>query len=204
MLDIKKTIEESGVSCDILTIGTVKECKELVLVIDSSEGHTENQPSRLSTTCLTVGQEPFRFTPDEELQTVPTHALPEKGGFLLEPYPAVMKGGGMRLLSVRYGVDRLHPNTNLFTTQTLPASFPGEYFSILEVLSFDKKSVKRFTDNYPHINVAVRNFPLSAPQLAAKLKIKEGGDRMVFGTTGPDGQKLLIVTSMGRPCESKI
>ncbi len=86
MLDIKKTIEESGISCDIMTIGTVKECKELV-VIDNHEGYAENQPSRLSTSCLTVGQEPFRFTPEEELQAVPAYALPEKGGFLLEPYP---------------------------------------------------------------------------------------------------------------------
>ena len=101
-----------------------------------------------------------------------------------------MKGGGMKLLSARYDVDRLHPNTNLFTTRSLPTSFPGEYFSILEVLPFDKKTVKRFSANYPHINVAVRNFPLSAPQLAAKLKIREGGNCMAFGTTGPDGQKL--------------
>lgn len=203
MLDIKKTIEESGISCDIMTIGTVKECKELVLVIDNHEGYAENQPSRLSTSCLTVGQEPFRFTPEEELQAVPAYALPEKGGFLLEPYPAVMKGGGMKLLSARYDVDRLHPNTNLFTTRSLPTSFPGEYFSILEVLPFDKKTVKRFSANYPHINVAVRNFPLSAPQLAAKLKIREGGNCMAFGTTGPDGQKLLVITSMGLPCGQK-
>ena len=32
-----------------MTIGTVKECKELVLVIDNHEGYAENQPSRLST-----------------------------------------------------------------------------------------------------------------------------------------------------------
>ncbi|WP_304589755.1 hypothetical protein [uncultured Duncaniella sp.] len=49
------------------------------------------------------------------------------------------------------------------------------------------------------MNVATRNFPLSAPQLAAKLKIKEGGDRMIFGTTVPDGSRLLIVTKMGTP-----
>ena len=87
MLDIKKTIEESGISCDIMTIGTVKECKELVLVIDNHEGYAENQPSRLSTSCLTVGREPFRFTPEEELQAVPAYALPKKEVFCLNHIP---------------------------------------------------------------------------------------------------------------------
>lgn len=70
--------------------------------------------------------------------------------------------------------------------------FPGEAYLIESVMPFDRRTVKAFAATYPKINVAVRNFPLSAPELVRRLKIKEGGDMMLFGTTGPDGELLLI------------
>ena len=201
MLDIKKAVAELGSPCEVISIGTARECKELVFVVNSEDLSHDDGPTLLSTTCLTVGQPTFSFTPEEETNAVPAYMLPAEGMLLFEPYPSVMKGGGMKLLSSRFGIGKLHPNTNLFTAAGQPADFPGEQFEIAEVLPFNKQSVKNFAKNHPTINVAVRNFPLSAPQLAAKLKVREGGNAMVFGTTGHDGQKLLVVTSMGKPCK---
>ena len=67
-----------------------------------------------------------------------------------------------------------------------------------------KQTYKDFAKKYPKINVATRNFPLSAPELVKKLKVKEGGDKMVFGVTVSDGDKLLIVTDMGVKSEANI
>lgn len=204
MLDIKKAIAELGVSCDVITTGTVKECKELVFLIDTDRICQDNQaPSRLSTNCITVGRQAYSFTPEEENNAAPTYSTPIAGGVLLEPFPSVMKGGGLKLLSERFGTGKLHPNTSLFCADEQAEDFPGEYFRIIEVLPFNKQTVKNFAKAYPVVNVAVRNFPLGAPQLAAKLKIKEGGDTMVFGTTASSDQKLLIVTSMGQVCQRR-
>ena len=134
-----------------------------------------------------------------ETDAIVSYSTPKDGAYLYEPYPAVMKAGGMKLLSATYDIGKLHPNTHLFTSEKKLASFPGEVFEIVKVLPFSKQTIKLISKEYPAINVATRNFPLSAPQLAAKLKIKEGGDRMIFGTTGHDGSRLLIVTKMGTP-----
>lgn len=199
MIDIKSAVGELAHDCEIVTIGTAKECKEVVFKIQSDFQRKPN-PSITRISALTVHQSGFNFSPDEESTASTLPATLSVGGFLLEPYPAVMKSGGMKLLSSRFGVGKLHPNTHLYTCESpLPTGFPGEAFEIVEIIEFSKKSIKDISKRYPTINVATRNFPLSPPQLSAKLKIKDGGENMLFGATIADGSKLLIVTKMGQP-----
>ena len=73
---------------------------------------------------------------------------------------------------------------------------------MIEVVPFNKNGIKFIRESYPQINVATRNFPLSAPELIKKLKISEGGDNMLFGATLQDGSKVMIVTGREiRPAE---
>lgn len=44
-------------------------------------------------------------------------------------------------------------------------------------------------------NIAVRNFPLTAPQLRKKLKLADGGTVYLFGTTMQGGGHVLLRTS---------
>lgn len=111
----------------------------------------------------------------------------------MQPFPAVMKGTG----GIVNGYSKLHPFTHLYYSDTFSDSFPGTSFPIIEVVPFNKASVKSFRNDYPKINVASRNFPLSAPELAKKLRIAEGGEEMVFGVTLDDGSRALIVTGPG-------
>ena len=60
---------------------------------------------------------------------------------------------------------------------------------------FSSKEIKKFSIDFPQINVAVRNFILSADDLRRKLKVKDGGDKRVFGCTIVDGSRQLIVVS---------
>lgn len=198
MIDIKGAVNELGRDCSVATIGTTKECKELVFIIDS-EAKATTSPKILKTDCITVDHNSYSFTPEQESAAKPAYAAPQIGSYLYEPYPAVMKGGGMKLLSERFGVGKLHPNTHLFTSETTVSDFPGEIFEITDIYPFSKQGIKAVAAKYPSINVTTRNFPLSAPQLASKLKIKEGGDKMLFGLTAPDSSRLLVITSMGKP-----
>lgn len=199
MIDIKSTVSELARNCEIITIGTAKECKEVVFKIHA-DSLRKPTPSISCISSLTVNQSGFEFSPDEESRASTLPATLNVGGFLLEPYPAVMKSGGMKLLSSRFGVGKLHPNTHLYTCEShLPTGFPGEAFEIVEIIDFSKKSIKDISKRYPTINVATRNFPLSPPQLSAKLKTKDGGENMLFGATIANGSKLLIVTKMGQP-----
>lgn len=197
MIDIRSALRELGRDCEVTVIGTTKECKEVVFTILSGTP-ADVSPEIVKITAITVGGTDISFTPEAETDAAPSFGIPTTGHYLYEPYPAVMKAGGMKLLSDRYCVSKLHPNTHLFTSEKRLDSFPGEIFEIIDVLPFSKQAVKAISKSYPVINVATRNFPLTAPQLAAKLKIKEGGDRMIFGTTAADNTRLLIVTSMGK------
>lgn len=197
MIDIRAAVRELGRNCSVMTIGTARECKEVVFIIDS-DASISSEPEIDNISCQTVGCSGFSFTPAEEESACPVYSTPAEGGFLYEPYPAVMKSGGMRLLSERFGLGKLHPNTHLFTSEKAVGNFPGESFEIEKIYPFSKQGIKAAVKDYPTANIATRNFPLSAPQLAAKLKIKEGGDRMIFGTTTRDGSRLLIATTMGQ------
>lgn len=206
MLSIDAAKKELGVDCDIVVIGTPKECKEVVFVIDGNRSANINTEtaSKKAVRCVTIGHDEFLFYPDDEKDMNVEYSTPEKGGYIYEAYPAVMKGGGYRTLANRFGLYKLHPNTHLYYSEKDIAGFPGEKFNILEILPSSKQTYKDFAKKYPKINVATRNFPLSAPELVKKLKVKEGGDKMVFGVTVSDGDKLLIVTDMGVKSEANI
>ena len=56
----------------------------------------------------------------------------------------------------------------------------------------NKKELKRALANTDKANVAVRNFPLTADVLRKRLKLKDGGDTYIFGTT-VSGEHLLLI-----------
>ncbi len=190
MVDISAVASELSVShCHIVIIGTAKECKEVVMITGSeiTSGLVE---------CVTIGHPSLTFTPGSG-ETAPAYATPQPGQLLLEPYPSVMKGASAgSLRHIPY--PKLAPNTHLFLSDTVTDTFPGERMEIMEVMPFSKAVIKGFSKRYPVINVATRNFPLPAPELARRLKVREGGDRMLHGATLADGSRVLIVTSM--PC----
>lgn len=184
MLDIAALRRDLEEFADVIVVGTSRECKELVAVV----------PGNGATEAVTTGHGVFRFSPAEEAMAAAFYDTPQAGGYLYEPFPAVMKAAPLRLLSSRTGASKLAPNTHLYYSAEVLPSFPGEAFKILEVTEFNKRSLRDIASRYPKINVATRNFPLSAPALAAKAGITEGGDLRLFGVTLADNHKYLIIT----------
>ncbi len=199
MADITELCRRLGRVISVKVIGTVKECKELVIICAGLSDTDYSQDAPYNIESITVGHPSFSYLPAENRAgSIILSSGITPGEILYEPYPSVMKGGGFAALSQRFNLPRLHPNTTLFIgpEDWRIADFPGEQFEIEEVIPFNKKSVKDFRARYPKINVAVRNFPLSAPELAKKLKVSEGGDKRLFGVTATGDTKLLLVTSM--------
>ncbi len=174
MLNINELENERA---DVAVIGTTRECKEMVFIIsDKSSGQVD---------CHTVGKGIYRVEKNDDQ----IFGLPAEGDFLLQPYPSVMKGRGTDTITC---ATKLHPFSHLFFSHEIPEDFPGEALRIEKIYPFDKRGIKQAATEMPRCNVAVRNFPLTAPELVKRLKIKEGGECTLFGTTGPDGQRLLI------------
>lgn len=183
MIDISAAIHELGDrKCDVTIIGTTKECKEVVISTGSlAHGNIE---------CITIGKGSF-VVPTSICSSIYSD-IPRAGQWIMQPFPAVMKAGG------KVDGQKLHRNTHLYISDNRQDNTPGQQYEIIEVHAFNKRSIKDISSRYPMINVAVRNFPLSAPELAKRLKIKDGGDMMLFGVTLADDSRALLVTSMAK------
>lgn len=187
MADVKAVKQELGLDhCHVRLIGTTRECKEVVI-------ETGTHIDKDTVECITVGRPSLSFIPGQgEISS--RYDIPATGDILLEPYPAVMKGVSLGSLR-RFTEAKLAPETHLFTAPDGQVSaFPGKKMRIIEVIPFSKSAIKGFARSHPSVNVAVRNFPLTAPELARKLKVREGGDLMVHGATLADGSRVLILT----------
>lgn len=193
MLDVSQMIRELGAVNDIYVIGTDHECKEVVAVVDFESNCITKFHS------ITIGHDgkvqEYSFYEHEERSAVVEYGDPTIGGYLYEPYPSIMKSAPMRLLSQKFGISKLHVNTHLFTSKAIVDEFPGNRFVIERVIPFSSKILKSIKDDYPKINVAVRNFILTADELKSKLKVKDGGDKRLFGVTTGSNNRILLVVS---------
>ena len=121
--------------------------------------------------------------------------LPEVKNYLYEPNASIMKAGCFDLVEERFGVTQIGPSSHLFVSEQQIADFPGRGFAIEAVGSMNKKDTKRLLNGAKQANIAVRNFPLTAPQLRKKLKLADGGTVYLFGTTMQGGDHVLLRTS---------
>ena len=194
MLDISHTINALGGCSEIIALGTSTECKELIAVKDFCDSNQAGNTLIKGMTLLSDRCVEFTFTKEEEAGApAPAYTLPEKGNYLYEPFPSMMKLGANRLMAFRYGLDAFLPNCRLYHSSAEEDNFPGEMFEIKEMLDYSSRNIKRFKKDYPQINVATRNFGMSAETLRSKLGVREGGRKRVFGIIGYNDRRFLIV-----------
>ena len=111
--------------------------------------------------------------------------------YLYEPNAAIMKSGLADALGEELGLLKLHPNSQLFTSQEL-REFPGRRFKVLQSLPYSRKKLKKAL-SFDQAHIATRNFPESVARLRKQFKLKDGGDKYLFFTTTWKEEKLVVV-----------
>lgn len=191
MLDISLAVSELNCVYKVYVVSVHNECKELVIHL------RRGYAGQYGIECVDFGNDGcearFVSSSEEEAGSVPVYA-DGVGQYLYEPCGAVMKAGLFRSVAVRFGVEKLHPNSHLYTSAVPVEHFPGRVFEVEEVLPFSKRETARISRELACANIAVRNFPLTAEALRRKLGMKDGGEVYLFGTTLKEGDKVLIVT----------
>ena len=190
MLDISHTLQLLSHTTAIHVLSVRNECKELLFEIERDA--LEEEPKVYCLNFTSNGREmrfAFRLSDERDAATV-LAAQPEN--YLYEPNASILKAGAFKSVARHYGIGKLHPSSHLYTSEQLINDFAGRIFKVEEVIPFSSKQTKRLRESIPQANITVRNFPLSAEQLRARLKIKEGGTTYLFATTARDGEKLLI------------
>lgn len=193
MLDVTATLRELPCTERIVALGTRSECKELLSVVDFQSGDSSEAVIEAVTLFADGRDSRFCFTRDEELIATASYGTPSAGDCLFVPYPSTVKTAPFKLLSQRFELNKLSGNTHLYFSDSRREGFPGETFEIVEVLPYSSGIIKRFASRYPRINVAVRNFGMTAEALRSKLKVKDGGELRVIGATSLEGNRLLLV-----------
>lgn len=189
MLDIAATIADLKHVANIYIVEEKGDVRELLVHINH---HAIDDAE--STNIIAVNESGrFEFNRLQEATAIESYAEPIIGDYIYEPYPMIMKAGPFKLLCKRYKVGALHPNTHLYTSNCIIDGFPGKKYKIKNVIPYNSKYIKRLAKDYPEASVSVRNFPLTASQLRAKLKVKEGDVLKITGVTLKDGQRVLLI-----------
>ena len=194
MLDWRKAVADfDGAVREVHIVATGNECKELLLVLGQQ---VHEEPSAPRVFCVNDNQ---RIDYDSAAYTqglrIGGKPLPEVKNYLYEPNASIMKAGCFDLVEERFGVTQVGPSSHLFVSATPVADFPGRGFAIEAIGGMNKKDIKRLLNGTKQANIAVRNFPLTAPQLRKKLKLADGGPVYLFGTTMQGCDHVLLRTS---------
>lgn len=192
MADIQMTLDLLPETVSVHVLSVKNECKELLFVmergmrLDSSRIHCVNFASD--------GEpELFSFSTQEERNVSVSVNGPIKS-YLYEPNASILKAGAFKVVASRFGLDKLHISSHLYTSDRWIPDFPGRSFVVEEVLPFHNKLCKTLSKQIPQANITARNFPLSIDELRKRTRITDGGSVYLFATTLGQGEKVLIKT----------
>lgn len=191
MLDVTQSVRELGSALsDVWAISVGNECKELFFNLDF-----EAETNSVNLHALNYdGGQWHKFT--TSLTHKPTSAsekLPQPGMFLYEPNASIMKLGCHSDVQHHYGLSAIANSSHLYINTVPVNDFPGRHFVITQVIPFKSKEIKRFASQHQQINVATRNFRLSADQLKQRLNVQDGGNLYLFATTLASGDQVLLL-----------
>jgi len=196
MLDIKHTLRLLPETTEIHVVSVRNECKELLFVcqnyvnIPLRRGQGEVYIHCINYTTEGVEQS-FRFmlSTEQTGQCVISNSVQT---YLYEPNTSILKAGGYKQIAILTGVEKLHKNTHLYTSEKLLTDFPGRIFQVLEVFQFSGKLCKQIHKTIPQAHIAIRNFPVQVSELRQRTRVTDGGDCYLFATTLADEKKVII------------
>lgn len=191
LLDLSAAMAELKTVTHTWIVAVENEVKEVLYLLDNQPEQKVNDipVSAVQLWGLNNVAQTFTFTRAEEQFAVPDYSAPLR--YLYEPNAAILKAGAFKTFSTRFGLAKLHPNTHLYTSETLTPDIPGRVFEVVAVTRYDRKAVQALLPE-GCANVATRNFPDTAEAARKKLGLKDGGAWYVFGVRDV-GDRIAIV-----------
>ncbi|UKB77267.1 class I SAM-dependent methyltransferase [Chryseobacterium sp. MEBOG07] len=131
---------------------------------------------------LESGESAFTFTFGEEETAESEYSEPEK--YIYIPNNAILKAGVFNLISEKFGLKKLHPNSHFYTSNEKKEEFPGRFF---EIESIDSKQIKKKSQ----FNIISKNYPLKPEEIKKKYGLKDGGEHYLIFTQSKKGKIIL-------------
>ncbi len=179
LIDLKYLISELPSIYRIDIVALKNEVKEVLIFLSHSQ---QNQKVEIRGVNLETQEEDFVGSFNEESQSQAKFSDPQ--AFLYIPNNSILKSGFFNLLCTKFNLQKLHPNTHLYTSDVFMNEFPGR---VLAVASIDSKSIKK-GEQY---NIICKNFPLKPEEVKKKYKLKDGGNQYLIFTQSISGKIIL-------------
>lgn len=186
MLDWHKAMNDLGEHvAQVHIVSVANECKELLILLCA---FPQSDPV---IHCVNDSQS-LIYLPSEDTGS-PALADGANAAYLYEPNASIMKAGCFGLLTERFPVKALASDSHLFVSDDPVEDFPGRRFAITAITTMNKKELGRALSGITRANIATRNFPMTAQQLRQRLRLQDGGDCYIFGTTTVTGEHRLYI-----------
>lgn len=187
MLDLAQALHTLTHVTEAHLVSAGNECKELLLLLEQGK---DLQPDDVPIHCINLptDQPAIVFTRRTE-QEAPCPYTTTLHTYLYEPNASLLKAGAFRSLTHIYKLEKLHPNSHLYTSDEALPHFPGRAFRIDGWCGFGKHEVKELLGDVQKANLTVRNFPASVAELRKRLKLAEGGNVYLFQPHWPMTRK---------------
>ncbi|SDD91708.1 class I SAM-dependent methyltransferase [Riemerella columbipharyngis] len=184
IIDLKYLTQNLKQLVEIHIIAVRNEVKEVVCILSKKPKNLVFKCVNLESTELVFD---FEYSETDDIHS--EYSYPEK--YLYIPNNAVLKSGAFDLVSNRFNIKKLHPNTHLYTSDMLVENFPGR---VLEVNIISNK--KEITGQ--QFNIISKNYPLSPEEIKKKYRIKDGGSDYVIFTQSKDKKIILSNANLAK------
>jgi len=182
LIDISYLVSELQNINEIKIIAVRNEVKELILIIKNQETRSDNPDTKITCVNLESGEPEFSFNINEEKSA--TSEFSESLNFLYIPNNSILKAGAFNIISEKFGLKKLHPNTHFYTSENKIENFPGR---VLQIEKIDGKDLKKNNQ----FNIISKNYPLKPDEIKKKYKLKDGGNHYLIFTQSINGKEIL-------------
>ena len=182
LIDISYLISELKNITEIQIIAVRNEVKELLLIIDKQDASFELQDVSIRCVNLESEEPEFLFKFNDEKSS--NSEFSESSNFLYIPNNSILKAGAFNIISEKFGLKKLHPNTHFYTSENKIENFPGR---VLEIEKIDAKDLKK-GEKY---NIVSKNYPLKPEEIKKKYKLNDGGNQYLIFTQSVYGKEIL-------------
>ena len=178
LIDLKYIVSVLKNISEIHIISVKNDVKEIVVFLSA-----ENSES-IQCHCINLESDElsFQFQFGEEENVHAEYSEPEK--FIYIPNNTILKAGIFNLISEKFNLKKLHPNTHIYTSENKLSDFPGRIFE-MEVI--DSKIIKK----KGQFNIISKNYPLKPEDIKKKYGLKDGGNDYLIFTQSKKGKIIL-------------
>ena len=178
LIDLKYLVSVLKNVIQIDIIAVKNDVKEIVVFLSNENSNN------IKCHCINLesGESDFQFCFGDEENAHAEFSEPER--FIYIPNNTILKAGIFNLISDKFKLKKLHPNTHIYTSKIRINDFPGRIF---EMEAIESKQIKK----KQQFNIISKNYPLKPEEIKKKHSLKDGGNDYLIFTQSKKGKIIL-------------